>query len=250
MENNKKYIFISGCDRSGTTAAVRLLNAHSKICIGMERYKGLINDSEKLKTLTEDRFKKENFFDIKDEETNIQWDYFYNPLEEKFNDCSYVGDKVPRYFQIYGHLKSKFPNSKHIFLVRDPVEVANSWKVRAQDARDVNWLSTNDVQRAVQVWNSSLKVAYKKMKTGDLNIIFVSYSDLFSGDDLTLQHILKFLELPNSNSLKSKFQEMTSMWSERKAKELMLTNDEIEYVNVNANKALSEHALRYSDRRV
>ena len=241
----KKYLFISGCDRSGTTAAVRLLNAHPEISLGMERYKGLITKDERLKTLTKERFDKVNFFKIEDEETNIQWDYFYDALIEKYDSCSYVGDKVPRYFQVYAHLKSQFPVAKHLFLIRDPIEVASSWKVRANDSKDVNWNSTNDVERSIDVWNSSLKVAYKKMKSGDLDIRFVSYSDLFSGDKSTLNQILEFLELGGDELLSNKFLEMTSTWKERSGKKHVLTNEEVTFVNTNANKALAEHAIKF-----
>src|SRR5215469_6731787 len=36
--NAKTYLFVGGCARSGTTAFVQLLNAHSEIFIGNERY--------------------------------------------------------------------------------------------------------------------------------------------------------------------------------------------------------------------
>lgn len=246
MVDEKKYLFISGCDRSGTTAVVRLLNIHPDICLGMERYKGLINSKDKLKTLNVSRFEKKNFFNIKDEETNIQWDYFYSALDKKYISSRYVGDKVPRYFQVYDHLNLEFKMAKHIFLVRDPVEVASSWKVRAADSKDVNWISSNDVSRSIEVWNSSLKIAYKKMKSGDLNIMFVSYSDLFSGNELTLASILDFLGLPASKIISLKFKEITSSWSERAGKDTALTELEVEFVHRNANTDLAKHALKFS----
>ena len=243
MQNDKNYLFISGCDRSGTTAAVRLLNAHQDICIGMERYKFLINEENSLKTLNKNRFSKELFFNILDEETNIQWDYFYDPLKEKFDKSKFVGDKVPRYFQVYNHLKNEFPTAKHIFLVRDPLEVANSWKVRAADSKDVNWLSSNDVKKSVNVWNSSLKQAYKRFKEGHMDIIIISYTDLFSGDKQTLDSILNFLSLEQDDNLSKVFYKMTDSWGERLKKPTTLTEEEIQYVSENANNALAKHAL-------
>ena len=248
MQIDKKFLFVSGCDRSGTTAIVRLLNEHVDISLGMERYKGLINNSEKLKTLNKSRFEKDNFFNIKEEETNINWDYFYNKLKGKYTDSKYVGDKVPRYFQIYNHLIKEFDSAKHIFIVRDPLEVASSWKVRAEDSKDVTWASTNDVKRSVLIWNKSLEAAYKKLKSKKMDVLFVSYSSLFSGSSEALKDILFFLDLREDEALNSKFEEMTHDWNERTKKKSALTDLEVEYVNQHANFKLCEHALKYSQR--
>lgn len=239
-----KYLFISGCDRSGTTALVRLLNQHEKIAVGMERYKGLINNSEKLDTLTPERFTKDNFFDIKDEETNIQWDYFYDPMKDKFDSSEYIGDKVPRYFQIYGHFEKNFPEAKHLFIIRDPFEVASSWKVRAQDVNDTTWLESNDVKRSVVVWNKSLEAAYKVLKKGSLDMIVIHYSELFSGSNKALQAILSHLNLQNDKTLTSYFSKTTSSWSERKKSNSHLTELEQNYVRQHANFSLAKHLIR------
>lgn len=238
MRKIKQFVFISGCDRSGTTALVRLLNSHNEICIGMERYKGLIR-KEKIHTLTQERFQYENFFNIKDEETNIQWDYFYDPLKEKYNNCSIVGDKVPRYFQNFNHLKENFPQAKHIFLIRDPYEVASSWKVRAQDKSDVNWVSSNDVKRAVNIWNKSLESVYKEIKNNSVDVVIVSYNKLFSGNELELKKITNHLNLDLTQELSKKFEETTSSWDKHSNKKLVITDSERKYIENNANFNLS-----------
>ncbi|WP_161158635.1 sulfotransferase [Vibrio eleionomae] len=245
MKHNKEFLFISGCDRSGTTALVRLLNNHEKICLGMERYKGLIT-KDCVSRLNKDRFKKENFFNIKDEETNIQWDYFYDPLKEKFDDCDIVGDKVPRYFQIYDDIESAFPKAKHIFIIRDPFDVASSWKVRAKDKNDINWVSTNDVSRSIQVWNMSLKKAYHFLKAKNGNMLVTRYEDVFSGNQSELERIVSFLGLDESSNLLESFQSLTQDWDKRKNKKSALNEDEISLVKNNAEIDFSNHLLNYS----
>lgn len=234
MNNKRVFTFISGCDRSGTTALVRLLNSHNDICIGMERYKGLIRP-ESIKLLTEEKFKFENFFDIQDEETNIQWDYFYDPLKVKYNSCTVVGDKVPRYFQIFNHLKENFPQAKHIFLIRNPYEVASSWKVRAQDKSDVNWVSSNDVKRAVSVWNKSLELVYRELKYKNIDVVIINYNQLFSGDVGELNKIVEHLKLDLSQELLEGFKIVTKSWEKYSNKKLALTDEETGYVKDNAN---------------
>lgn len=242
MKHEKEFLFISGCDRSGTTALVRLLNSHKDICLGMERYKGLIK-RDKLNSLNHSRFEKDNFFNIMDEETNIQWDYFYEPLMEKFDSCKYVGDKVPRYFEIYNHLSTEFPKAKHIFIVRDPYEVASSWKVRAQDKNDINWLATNDVHRSVAIWNKSLEIAYKQLKLGKMDIVIVSYNEIFSGNKKELTKITDHIGTTISDDLNAKFEEMTKSWSQRSTKKLALTDEEVLFVSNNANIKLAKFII-------
>ncbi|WP_405196631.1 sulfotransferase [Zarconia navalis] len=41
-----KFLFVCGCPRSGTTAIAKLLNYHSKVILGMERYKYQIRKNE------------------------------------------------------------------------------------------------------------------------------------------------------------------------------------------------------------
>lgn len=240
---DKKYLFICGCDRSGTTALVKLLNSHPHLCIGMERYKGLLKNEKRLNTLGAPRFEKANFFDIKSEETNIKWDHFYKPLEEKYDSSVYVGDKVPRYFQFYPYLRKTFEEAKHIFIIRDPYEVASSWKARANDDSDVNWPSGNGVKRSIAVWNHSLKLLYKQIKEENLNVLVLSYNALFSGKRGELDKVISYLELDSSIELDSTFEKMTSSWASRTEKPLLLTDHERDFVEENANFKLSKHIL-------
>jgi len=240
----KKFLFISGCDRSGTTALVNLLNSHPKLSIGMERYKGLIKNEDVLDTLNPKRFETENFFNIKDEETNIQWKKFYDELKSKYDTSLYVGDKVPRYFQVYSHFKRAFPEAKHIAMIRSPHEVANSWKVRANNSKDIFWSKNNDVKQSIKVWNKSLEVSYKAMKNKQLDMLAVNYSSLFCGNKDELIRIMNFLNIESDVSLEDNFIEITASWADRKEKKSILNQDEIEFINNNANFKLLNHFIK------
>ncbi|MGB3557162.1 MAG: sulfotransferase [Geitlerinemataceae cyanobacterium] len=97
---------VCGCPRSGTTAITKLLNSHSKIIIGMERYKYQIRKSDP-NSINPSLFLPEHFLNINSDETNIipktgnQWFSLYEDIAFKFNanasklDALWVGYKLP-----------------------------------------------------------------------------------------------------------------------------------------------------------
>lgn len=238
----KNFLFVSGCDRSGTTAFVKLMNKHPDIALGMERYKGFIGSD--IENLQPERFLKPNFFNIQPDETNISWPYFYDPLIDKFDNSKLIGDKVPRYFQHYNHLHKVFPKAKHLFLLRDPFAVASSWKNRAEDSEDTSWRSTNDVRKAIEVWNNSLTQAYKWCEAGKISLRVVSYESFFSGETDDLVNTLDFLSLPNSTELTKSFKEISKGWKHRNAKQLSLNTEECNHVSQSANFRLAKSLTR------
>ena len=93
--NIKKYLFVGGLARSGTSALTELLNGHSEIAIGMERYKYLFGNGE-LFTRGEELFEKQKFFEWSPTETNVQLDdkkyqRMYERIERKYHQVSYHG---------------------------------------------------------------------------------------------------------------------------------------------------------------
>ncbi|NEP86465.1 MAG: sulfotransferase [Okeania sp. SIO2C2] len=70
IHNYWKYLFVCGCARSGTTAITKLLNAHPLIAIGVERYKHYAKQ-DLIHKLSPALFKLSVFFDIREEQTNI-----------------------------------------------------------------------------------------------------------------------------------------------------------------------------------
>ena len=69
-----KYCFVFGCPRSGTTAVARLLQAHPRVVIGMERYKFLLSRRRDRGTFGPTLFERERFFDFRAGDTNVNPD--------------------------------------------------------------------------------------------------------------------------------------------------------------------------------
>ena len=88
--------FVLGTARSGTTAMADLLNAHQRVCIGIERYKYLVN---RTKALDPALFEEERFFAIDPSETNILprpggLAEAYATMRAKWPGALVVGDKL------------------------------------------------------------------------------------------------------------------------------------------------------------
>ena len=163
-EMKKRYLFICGCPRSGTTAMVHLLNQHKSVILGMERYKKYCN-KDKIHFINVNSFEPDNFFNLKLEETNIhpkndlKWSNFYNSLKSKFynnNEFDYflIGDKIPTLERFLGYLNTEFQDVKIIFMLRDIYELAASFNARAENPQDVNWGANKNYKKAVTQWNN------------------------------------------------------------------------------------------------
>ena len=185
--NVKKYLFIAGCARSGTSALTQLLGNHSKIVIGMERYGHLVNKGNFK--LNPRHFKPERFLKIEPSDTfynnfkkHHQWD---ERIEKKLKEKNYVyiGDKRPILYEVYDELFETFPNAKVVFIYRNLYEVSSSWNKRAEEGQD--WPAHKDFQKAVHAWNSSLKKTLEALEKYPEKIACIRYEDIFiKGVDL------------------------------------------------------------------
>lgn len=233
----RKHLFVMGCDRSGTTAFVDLLNSHPRLCIGMERYKHYVSTPERL---TPALFEPEEFFNLRTDQTNIKWDRIYKALRPKYETAAYVGDKVPRYFTILEDIRRQFPSCQFVFLARDPYDVARSWKRRAMDPNDHNWPRSHGVERAIAVWNSSLSAYRAAAKIRCEDLFFLRYEAIFSRDTSSLAKLLNTLGLDFHPDMQRHFEATLAAWEQKKRPDEVLTDAELQWVEKNANQRLFE----------
>ncbi|MCW5733904.1 MAG: sulfotransferase [Enhydrobacter sp.] len=188
------YLFVCGCPRSGTTALTRLLNLHPGIVIGLERYKGVVGHTRQI---TPAMLEAKSFFDFQPNQTNFapavnaEAAKFYERAKAKFDTAKFVGDKYPQFFRFYRAVFSNFPDAKFVFIVRDPLYVAQSWQRRADDATE--WPAKNDARRAIDYWNDSLAytLAYTQVKKNAF--IFVDYEELFGRKEEALFELFRWI---------------------------------------------------------
>lgn len=215
----RRFLFVCGVQRSGTTALGALLNAHPAIALGIERYKFVYGRAPD--EVGPQLFEAGRFFDVKDSETNLHAPSQYRRLQRDFDDATLVGDKLPGLQHRLPLLAERFPGASVLFLVRDPAAVAASWQQRADDAQD-HWPAENGVERAVAEWNRSMR-AVCDWKSDRLRLIPVSFERLFSGSLLHLRRLLAGIGAGETPEILRAFAEATEGWADRAARPQRLT---------------------------
>jgi hypothetical protein len=244
----QQYLFICGCPRSGTTALVRLVNSHNSLAIGMERYKYYAN-SKNISRINQGAFKSDTFFNLQDNQTNINWKYFYDELIDKYQlGVKYLGDKYPHYYRFYNQINHNLGDVKWIFIIRDVISIANSYNARAADPKD-KWSPEANFKKAVDHWNEALESTWKYQKNNpNPNLFVCEYEKLFNYDLDYFNSLFDFLEVKPDFQTEAFFTTMKQDWLNKKATKplstLQLNDLEVAYINENANFILKDNLLK------
>ena len=177
----QRQLFVCGTGRSGTTALALLLNTNADIVVGIERYgKRLLRATQPNEY--HNLFSKDRYFryDASDNDTDTNANYASETQRSirKFNTAVYVGDKVPRLYHRLKFLNAAFPDCRVIYIVRNPLFVAASWQVRAENSAD-RWPESNGYSKAITEWNTSLRLALKARDVFGPRLIFLAYERTF-----------------------------------------------------------------------
>ena len=172
----KSFLFICGCPRSGTTALARLLNLDPRFAIGLERY---FRRSVDRFSLTPELFERARFFDLQPGDTFWADLSHLDFLQDRFDSVEYRGDKVPRLYEQFDQLFAAFPDARCLFVLRNIVDVAASYNVRARNVNDKQWSSDQDFRVAVRDWNRSIN-AFLAAKEEGRSIRLVVFEEIFS----------------------------------------------------------------------
>jgi hypothetical protein len=187
VSGEKRYAFIFGCGRSGTTALARLLNLHPDVCIGYERYAALARGGQ----LSPELYEPERFRDFRSGDghhSGYEEDKQREPVLTKIEHATVVGDKLP---QMSGNLDQlhAFPNVKLIFIVREPFGVAGSFDARN---RRGNWAENLDFRAGVEAFNAAMKSMSEVVENDTFDYIVVNYRRVFR-DRAEHERIYRFL---------------------------------------------------------
>ncbi|MEM5882404.1 MAG: sulfotransferase [Candidatus Aenigmatarchaeota archaeon] len=243
----EKIIFISGVARSGTSELVNVLNEHSCFLIGSERYYYVIERRE----LDAYHFEMERFLNILPEDCHDDSQLFKEGqflikkgvLTGKINveEIKVIGDKYPNLYEHFDWIFERFPNAMHIYIVRNPFSVAQSFQRRFENVND-NW--NENFISAIKRWNESIeKVLFFEEKHKE-NFIFVVYEKFFSNVEIMnkLFTILGYHPIAHEKlqSYVDKFYKLNSQ---------MTPKDEVirYYVSQNANWEAYKHICKISD---
>ena len=176
---NRKYLFVCGPPRSGTSALVRCLNLHPEIVVGQERYKYRLFARQHPTFDYRGLFAKERFFCFDPDDSNIDLTApFYVDAAAKYDTAEYVGDKVPRLYRSIPFLLRTFSPCRVVYIAREPISVAASWQRRADDPKD-SWPPTIGYEQAIHEWNHAMAAIceFKERTTDEITV--VRYAELF-----------------------------------------------------------------------
>jgi hypothetical protein len=202
-----------------------LLGAHSEMVITNERYIR-VAEPGRYRQLGYDAFRAERLLHPVPEETqNFQWANHgpaHQALIRKYATARVVGDKVPMYHHYLDHLFSEMGKARLVFMIRNAVDVVDSWQARRDDAADRVW--TADYRMGVAMWNRDNRLILEALKTYRQRIRVVSYERLYSYAPAYLGRVLGFVGVnPRDPAILEAYASMTGDWMHRFSKPSRLT---------------------------
>jgi hypothetical protein len=207
----KRFLFICGCARSGTSALTTLVDAHAEIAVGMERY---LNRFLTGKGLTPDLFEEERFFSIEHGDTfydNLEFAKpLYKSLRSKWQRSLVFGDKIPKLYTRYDRIFQNFPEARIIFVSRNLIDVANSYKRRAEDESDQEWSENRGAVVAIDDWNNANSLTLSAIERYPSKIYVLSYESLFL-EHRGLDELFDFIGLKPGSAVCAHFQKQQDM---------------------------------------
>jgi hypothetical protein len=105
-------------------------------------------------------------------------------LETNFPEKSFI--KNPHFAVLFLYFKKMFPQSPFVFVFREPAAAVNS-------AKKVSPVADYDL------YNAYYREACKEHKTGNLNIVFLSYENLVNDTKHSLQQITMHFKIKNAD---------------------------------------------------
>jgi len=193
----KNMLFICGCSRSGTSVFTEFLNSHGQLAIGLERYGKRLRLNGRLPP---ELFSKTRFCKTYDPDDSHHKKLLpiYEEMASRFDNCLYIGDKIPNLFLHFDAIKSAYPKAKIIFLLRDIHAVASSHEARAERKRQnskAGWPLWRDGFNAVKEWNESMTSI--QALGDDLESFILDYNRLYQDVSL-IDQICEFLDITPS----------------------------------------------------
>ena len=238
-------LLISGTQRSGTSAMADLLGAHSDMVITNERYIHLAQPG-RYQQLGHASFRSEKLLHPVPEETqNFQWanrGEAHQALIRKYETVRVVGDKVPMYHHYLDHLFSEMGKARLVIMIRNVVDVVDSWQARHDDQRDGIW--TADYQKGVAMWNWDNRLILQALQKYRQRIRVVSYERLFSYAPAYLGRVLAFAGVdPRDPAILEAYTAMTRDWMYRFSKPSRLTPSQRDWSLAMADMDLYRHII-------
>ena len=207
--------FILGSGRNGSTLLASILNAHKDVFVPPEqfilpytifkRYLKFYWSINNLKQDVLNTIKMPNQtlnwkvdlrkIELKDKSMASLFNSIYRSYAKQVKgDVKIWGDKTPLNIHFANFIYPEFSNAKYIFLIRDPRDVALSYKKLADHkARNTDF--------AIWKWNDSVKMLDYLLERTD--VLIIKYEELVHNPERELRKILSYLEISEDMSILS-----------------------------------------------
>lgn len=237
MKQSKKYLFIGGVGRSGTSSLTEIIGSHSNIILGMERYNKLFRKQDF--SINPSHFEKERFINIQAGDTfYTDFNIFnlHSGIPEKWDQAVYVGVKYPRITTVYEETRQALGDFRLIYIYRNIFDVTESWNRRLIESS--RWPRNRDHKKAVGFWNNSLHVTRELVKDNK-DIICINFEDLYFTDK-SMKPVFDWLELDMDKGVLDTLANKRKEASEIHAKKGGLSDEQKDYIEQNARFDLYE----------
>lgn len=238
-------LFVSGCERSGTTAFADYLNQHPRILVLRERYR---YHPEKVTPALFD-FDRILDFTEADRDERRKIDAWYKNLTARLlaaknpSELAWIGDKDPFYLEDLEDLHRNNPGSRFIILYRTVEEVAESWQARSADPGDV-WPGHKDFEVGVGTWNRSLNLIRSFIQGGSKpEALLLDYHDFFYRNALCADLISRFLELDFDATLRETWEELSLKFEAERRPKTPLSEEQLAFIEENKDPTAEEWIL-------
>jgi hypothetical protein len=197
---DRNMLFVCGAPRSGTTGLWRLLVQDPRIVLGMERHGSRLGK----KVFSACLYDRAGFFDFTayPNAARVAHPYYEEEARARFDTAVYIGDKLPLLFRKYDVVTRVFPAAKTVVLLRNILDICESYQARLEDPAD-SW--TFDVADAVTHWNGLL--GFLAQQRGNPRIKVLVYEHFLS-DAQAYRDLYDFLGLAIDEGFESRYATM------------------------------------------
>lgn len=184
---DKKYVFVVGMPRSGTSLVEQILSSHSNV-LGV----GELPFLRKL-IIKNFNFDEKKSIDLSNntnllKEISTNYEKYTNFFENK---KKYLLDKSPLNFMWIGFIKILFPYSKIIYINRKPLDVCMSCYKNIFES-SLNW--SYNLENIANFYKKHVKLMdfWKQKK---IDFFEINYENLINNFEYELNKVLKYCEL-------------------------------------------------------
>ena len=191
IPSTKKFIFIVGMPRSGTTLIEQIISAHKDV-YGAGELK-FLSDSINKNLLIDNKFINEKIEKVPIQNLKIVQDDYLKGVSTFNYKEKFLVDKAPLNFRWIGFIKVLFPDSKIIHCIRNPMDICYSNFKNSFSHTSLSFsYNQESLGNFFNLYKSLMEYWYDKFKNDIFSLV---YEDLIDNQKKITQELLTFCNL-------------------------------------------------------